>query len=79
MRGRNGAILNNLLCLVGDDYKRTGQHSEEDVVVFLNKWTFIDVSNEKDDPLSFPGQKSSKFRYATNNEFYEAFICMTSH
>jgi len=58
----NDVILNNLLKLVGDEYKRLNG-SGSDVNNYLNKWSLIDVSKQKgDDDTSrgYPCQENSK-------------------
>ena len=50
----NSAVANNLLLLVGDEYKRLSSQKVDNVETFLNGWNFVDMSFDKNNPLSYP-------------------------
>ena len=41
---RNRVILDNLLTLVGDEFKRQSDCNDEEVSQFLKQWIVVDVS-----------------------------------
>ena len=58
----NSSVVNNLLLLVGDEYKRLSSQKVDDVETFLNGWNFVDMSFDKNNPLSYPRQENRKCR-----------------
>jgi len=55
---RNSYVLNNLLQLVRDEFKRMGDYIDEEVNTYLGKWTLIDVAVAQ--TTAFPRQENSK-------------------
>jgi len=71
---RNAQILRNLLRLVEDEFKRTGDQNKDAVKVYLGEWTLIDVSMVGN--AAFPLQENGK-RHGNQNCFL--WSCCTPH
>ena len=55
---QNGCVLKNLLRLVGDEYRRTGNYSQKQVIEYLGQWRLVDLAS--DTKYSSPRQENGE-------------------
>ena len=56
----NNEILKVLLRLIGDEYRISGEYSEDKVNAFLLQWSLLDLSSNVSNENGYPRQENGK-------------------